>query len=87
MLLTTDQQDKLAWQSFDLVDIETHIDGNSVPGVVTADDEEGYAIVFNRDLVILDVITGKVEFVPKNERGEKLLSSLRKRWEILAPQW
>lgn len=43
--------------------------------------------MLNRELAVPEVITGKVEFVPNNERGEKLLAALRKRWSILAPQW
>ncbi|MFD2248947.1 hypothetical protein FHS82_001064 [Pseudochelatococcus lubricantis] len=87
MRITTDKQDKLAWTSFDLADIEMRVDGEVVHHVVTADDAEGYAIVLNRELAVPEVLTGKVEFMPKNERGEKLLAALRKRWEILAPQW
>lgn len=84
MRITSDKQDKLAWQPFDLSDIATHVDGKPVADVVTADDEEGYVIVINRNLAIPEVITGNVEFVPQDERGEKLLAALRKRWEILA---
>lgn len=84
--LTANEQDKLAWVPWDLSDIiVVHLDGAILNYVEMADDEEGYAIVHN-EKGIPEVLTGKVEFVPIDERGERLLVALRKRWEILAPQ-
>lgn len=88
MRITSDEQDKLAYCDWAIgCGFDILLDGRSIDKVVTADDDEGYAISYNDELGTYEVLAGKVEFVPKNERGEKLLEALRKRWSILAPQW
>lgn len=88
MRITSDDQDKLAYCAWAIgCGLDILLDGRSIDGVVTADDDGGYVISYNDELETYEVLAGKVEFVPQDERGEKLLAALRKRWEILAPQW